>query len=151
MEKLNKLEIHAALVNEVNLRAAKLQESLSDALEATANETKSTAGDKHETSRAMAQLEQEKIGGQIAEISKLKEVLFRINPTDTHSTIQLGSLIETSAGIFYISVGIGAFSIQGKNLFCITPMAPLCQKLLGKSVNDSIEWQGKQITITALS
>ncbi len=66
-----KQKLHSALIEEVEKRSANLQDSLNDALDSTANETKSTAGDKHETGRAMAQLEQEKIGSQIAEITKL--------------------------------------------------------------------------------
>ena len=44
-------------------RGASLQESLN-------SETKSSAGDKHETGRAMVQLEQEKLGQQLQEIEK---------------------------------------------------------------------------------
>jgi len=43
------------------------------------SETKSSAGDKHETGRAMLQLEREKAGNQLAEIKKTKEILFKID------------------------------------------------------------------------
>lgn len=151
MENLFKVRLYQALLTEVDQRAQNLQASLNDALDSTANETKSTAGDKHETGRAMAQLEQEKIGSQLAEIGKLKETLFRINPEKTSRKIELGSLVVTSTGFFFISIGIGAFPFEGKSVFCITPMAPFCQLLLGKQAGDSIEWQGKNIAITSVS
>ncbi len=146
-----KINLHHALIAEVEKRNNNLLASLNDALDSTANETKSTAGDKHETGRAMAQLEQEKIGSQLTEIGKLKEVLFRINPEKSSIKIELGSLVETSTGIFFISIGIGAFTFEGKSVFCITPMAPVCQQLLGKQAGDTIEWQGKKIAITSVS
>jgi transcription elongation GreA/GreB family factor len=146
-----KVRLYLALLSEVDQRAANLITSLNDALDSTANETKSTAGDKHETGRAMAQLEQEKIGSQIAEITKLKEILFRIQPEKTSTKVELGSLVETSTGIFFISIGIGAFQFEGISVFCITPMAPVCQLLLGKQNGDQVEWQGKKIEITQLS
>lgn len=146
-----KVRLYQALLKEVDQRAQNLQDSLIDALDSTANETKSTAGDKHETGRAMAQLEQEKIGSQIAEITKLKEILFRIQPEKSHSKVELGSLVTTSNGIFFISIGIGAFPFEGKSVFCITPMAPVCQLLLGKKAGDQVEWQGKKIDINLVS
>lgn len=146
-----KINLHRALIAEVEKRNNNLLASLNDALDSTANETKSTAGDKHETGRAMAQLEQEKIGSQIAEITKLKEILFRIQPEKTSTKVELGSLVETSSGIFFISIGIGAFLFEGKSVFCITPMAPVCQLLLGKQKCDQVEWQGKTIEIIQLS
>lgn len=146
-----KVRLYQALLKEVDQRAQNLQDSLIDALDSTANETKSTAGDKHETGRAMAQLEQEKIGSQIAEITKLKEILFRIQPEKNHSKIELGSLVTTSNGIFFISIGIGAFPFEGKSVFCITPMAPVCQLLLGKQVGEQVEWQGKKIEINRVA
>ena len=146
-----KVRLYQALLSEVDQRAANLLISLNDALDSTANETKSTAGDKHETGRAMAQLEQEKIGIQLAEITKLKEILFRIQPEKSHSKVQLGSLVDTSNGLFFISIGIGAFPIEGKSIFCITPMAPVCQLLLGKQAGEQVEWQGKKIEINLVS
>lgn len=146
-----KVRLYQALIQEVEQRAQNLQDALADALDSTANETKSTAGDKHETGRAMAQLEQEKIGSQIAETTKLKEILFRIQPDKSHSKVELGSLVTTSNGLFFISIGIGAFQFEGKSVFCITPMAPVCQLLLGKQAGEEVEWQRKKIEINLVS
>ncbi len=142
-----KEHIHSIVTKEVNSRISQLSLMLSDALDANSNETKSSAGDKHETGRAMAHLEQEKIAGQLSEMNKLAEILHRIDSTQKHKKIQLGSLVETSIGIFYISVGIGAMEIDNSTIFCMTAAAPLGKELLGKSVGDEIAWQGKKIVI----
>ena len=147
---MDKEKIHSFVKREVNRRVDQLAELLEDAQISTTGETKSSAGDKHETSRAMAQLEQEKLGGQLAELNKLKEVIFLIDPSKKHTSIQLGSLVETTNGWFYISVGIGALNIENKNIFCMTPAAPLGKFLLGKKIGDEIDWQGKKINITDL-
>lgn len=70
-------------------------------------ETKSSAGDKYETGRAMMQLEIEKQSVQLAEAMKLKHVLSQINPEKTTETIQSGSLVFTDQGNFYISISAG--------------------------------------------
>jgi transcription elongation GreA/GreB family factor len=144
---MDKEAVHSHVITELKRRFNQLQYLLNDALEATAGDTKSSAGDKHETSRAMAQLEQEKIGAQLGELSKLQEILFRIDPTRISKSIQLGSLVETTKGWFYVSVGIGQINFEGTSIFCITPMAPLCKILMGKSTGDAVDWQGEKITV----
>ena len=147
---MDKTIVHTAVAQEVSRRMNQLNALLQDAFDATANESKSSAGDKHETSRAMAQLEQEKIGGQLIEMTKLHQILQRIQPSFVSDSVQLGSLVETSNGWFYISVGIGVLNIAGNNLFCITPNAPVGKLLLGKKVQDSIEFNGNPIQILQL-
>jgi transcription elongation GreA/GreB family factor len=128
------------------MRYQSLNDNLKDVLTAT-EDTKSSAGDKHETGRAMAHLEQEKIAGQLSEMNKMSEILHRIDSTQKHTKIQLGSLIETSIGVFFISVGIGSIQIENTTIFCMTAAAPLGKELLGKSVGTEIQWQGKKIEI----
>ena len=147
---MDKTIVHTAVAQEVSRRMNQLNALLQDAFDATANESKSSAGDKHETSRAMAQLEQEKIGGQLIEMTKLHQILQRIQPSFVSDSVQLGSLVETSKGWFYISVGIGVLNIDGNNLFCITPNAPVGKLLLGKKVQDSIEFNGNPTQILQL-
>ncbi len=147
---MDKTSVHASVVQEVTRRMIQLNELLQDAFDATANESKSSAGDKHETSRAMAQLEQEKIGGQLIEMTKLHAILQRIDPTFVSDSIQLGSLVETSSGWFYLSVGIGILNSGGNTLFCITPNAPVGKLLVGKKVQDSIEFNGNPTRIIQL-
>lgn len=144
---MDKIQIHKSVAAEVKRRFEQLQDLLKDAYDSTTNESKSSAGDKHETSRAMAQLEQEKIGGQLSEMSKLSVILNRIDPTIVHSKIQLGSLIQTESGWFYLSVGIGAIQIANNTIFCMTIAAPLGKMLMGKKIGDEFIWQDKKIVI----
>ena len=144
---MDKEHIHAIVTKEVNSRISQLNLMLTDALDANSNETKSSAGDKHETGRAMAHLEQEKIAGQLSEMNKLAEILHRIDATQKHIKIQLGSLVETTIGVFFISVGIGAIEIENTTIFCMTAAAPLGKELLGKTAGAEIVWQEKKIGI----
>lgn len=148
---LSKKVIHQSVLGNLNERIQQLNAALNDALDATANETKSTAGDKHETGRAMAQLEQEKLSSQISEVIKLKEALSRLDPEIPCTTVCSGALVETTLGTFYISVGIGALNIEGKPIFCMTPMAPLCQAMMGKKAGDVINWQGKDVRMVEVA
>lgn len=147
---LNKKAVHLAVLTNLSGRFEQLNAALNDALDATANETKSTAGDKHETGRAMAQLEQEKLSSQISEVNKLKEAISRIDPESQCNSVCPGSLVETSMGFFYISIGIGAVQADGHSVFCMTPIAPLCNVIIGKKAGDVINWQGKEVRIVSV-
>mgnify|MGYP001827556230 FL=1 len=72
-----------------------IQKAILELQESLTTETKSSAGDKHETGRAMLQLEREKIGQQLAETQKLKEILSKINVTKHSRVVALGSIIYT--------------------------------------------------------
>ena len=50
-----------------------IQNNIEELQKALNSETKSSAGDKHETGRAMLQLDREKLGLQLAEINKIKK------------------------------------------------------------------------------
>ena len=103
--------------------------------------TKSSAGDKHETSRAMIHLDQEKISSQLLELNKSLRILSQIDIVE-HSSVNIGSLFRTDHSIFYISIGLGDVSINGLDVFVMSPVSPLSQRLIGLNQNDSIEFNG---------
>ena len=65
------------------------------------SEIKNSAGDKHETSRAMIQLELEKLGKQIYEIELNDEKLNTIKVFKTSTSVSLGSVIFTNKANYY--------------------------------------------------
>ena len=67
----------------VEKRLQSIQKANSEIQESLLSETKSSAGDKHETGRAMLQLEREKTGQQLAEIQKTQEILSKIDVSKT--------------------------------------------------------------------
>jgi transcription elongation GreA/GreB family factor len=140
----NKENIHQQVIIEVENRIKNLKLILNEMFEAAAgNDVKSSAGDKHETGVAMAQLEQEKLTKQINELLKLQENLQKINPTIVQSKIGLGSLVETNNGIYYFSVGIGPVTIDNQLIFALNPKAPIGELLTGKTKGDKIQFNGK--------
>ena len=107
---------------------------------------KSSAGDKHETGRAMTQLEQEKLSGQLIQIMQQKETLSKID-TSNHKQIQFGSLIMTSNGIFFISIGLGEIEVTNQSVFCISTSSPVGQLFLGRKSGDIVQFNGNSFII----
>ncbi len=123
-----------------NEKINSLRLMLHDVTEAGNNETKSTAGDKHETGRAMMQLEQEKLGKQLYELEQQFQEFDKIDFSFTSTTISLGSLVETTKGLFLIATSIGKIELSGKTVFVISNKSPLASALIGKSKNDVIHF-----------
>ena len=131
-------------------RSAELRGAI-DAIQQGANaDTKSTAGDKHETARAMAQLDVEMLSKQLGEINKSIEVLKRIPLKYTSSTVQPGSVVETNIGTFYLSVGLGNIQIDGKTIMAISTESPMAKAIMGKKPGDRIDWRAQLITVITI-
>ena len=110
-------------------------------------DAKSSAGDKHETGVAMAQLEQEKLRYQIYEFQKMEEIVQKINPSKSNRKINLGSLVQTDKGWFYISVGLGSLTFKEQVIFAINPEAPFGKALIEKEKGDSIHFNGVESNV----
>lgn len=124
--------IHQACIEFVDKRIENFLMSYNSSVESGNADSKSSAGDKHETGKAMAQLEQEKAASQLAEAKELKNTLTKINPEIKHQTIAQGSLINTNNGLFYMAIGIGKIEVEGTKVFIISPQSPLGAALMGK-------------------
>lgn len=124
-----------------------IQNTISEIQESLLSETKSSAGDKHETGRAMLQLEREKAGQQLAEVQKLKETLSKIDVFKTSKNVCLGSVVYTSQANYFISISAGKLSIENTSFFSISPNTPIGLLLLSKQVGDVIDFRDNQFTI----
>ena len=142
-----KESIHQVLRKQLTLRIDEIQNILEDLHLSGSRDAKSSAGDKHETGVAMAQLEQEKLRYQIQEFQKMQDVVRKINPSKTNSKINLGSLVETDKGWFYISVGLGSLTFKEQVIFAINPEAPFGKALIEKEKGDSIHFNGVESNV----
>jgi transcription elongation GreA/GreB family factor len=137
-------------LEKVNHRMKELEVLLDELHASMEDETKSSAGDKHETARAMVQLEQEKLSKQLNEFVHMKGILTQINPTVKHLQVGMGSLVETSEGWYFLSVGLGQISIDDKRVFALNPQAPIGQQLKGKKVGDEVAFGGRKMIVLSV-
>lgn len=122
--------------------------ALTSVNEAANNETKSTAGDKHETAKAMMQLEQEKLSNQLTILNTQLNDLQKIDANKVHSIISNGSVVTTNNGILFIGVGLGKITTDEKIVFTISFLSPLAKLLIGKKLNEAVKLN--EINYTAL-
>ncbi|WP_417557943.1 3-oxoacyl-ACP synthase [Mesoflavibacter zeaxanthinifaciens] len=132
----------------LNTRLQSVLVVIEDIKQSLQSETKSSAGDKHETGRAMLQLEREKAGHQLAEIEKTKQILSKINTESTSKNIGLGSVVFTTTSNYFISISAGELKVEDDTFYAISANTPIGQLLLGKSVGDVINFRNLEFKIT---
>jgi transcription elongation GreA/GreB family factor len=131
----------------VQSRIDSLNYTIASAQQSANEDTKSSAGDKYETGRAMMQQETDRNTGLLNEASKLMAVLNRISVTGTSSIAETGSAVVTNNGNFYIAVSAGSVNIDGQSYFMVSQVSPIGLKLMGCKADDEFVVNGKQYKI----
>ncbi|NRB63058.1 MAG: 3-oxoacyl-ACP synthase [Saprospiraceae bacterium] len=135
---MKKERIHQELVNQLQTKIIQLKKQLAD-IEADRNsETKSSAGDKYETSREMMQREANQIETRLLQAQGLLDTLTHLPKSDGNTTVQVGHLLETNRGWLYLSIPFGKIIIHSHSCFALSPSSPIGTKLLGSQVGDQI-------------
>lgn len=124
---------------------------INEVTESSNSESKSSAGDKHETSKAMMQLEIEKLGAQLKEAELQLAEFEKINFNKTFQGIEQGSLVETNKGCFFIASSIGKINVDDKKVFVISGKSPLAVAFAGRQQKDSLSFNGVGYVIERIS
>lgn len=114
-------------------------------------ESKSSAGDKHETGRAMLHLEMEKASQQLEVAKQMQETLNRIQLNVASEKIKLGSLIATDQGNYFLTISAGELTVDGKYYYAVSPSSPIGALLIGKEKGSIVTWGAKAIKILSIS
>jgi len=112
-----KKELYSQCLNYVQKRMEAAQLAINEAQKASNDDTKSSAGDKYETGRAMMQQETDRNMVQLNEANKLKVALNKINPSIVADKVETGSLVLTGNGNFYIAVSAGVLTVNNEKYF----------------------------------
>ncbi|REE27972.1 hypothetical protein DFQ09_101814 [Winogradskyella pacifica] len=143
-------ELYKSCLKFVNDRLLTVQNTILDIQNSLQSETKSSAGDKHETGRAMLQLEREKAGHQLAEIEKQKQILQKVNSESKHTKVALGSIVKTTKSNYFIAISAGEIRIKDCKIYAISVATPIAQLLLSKAVGDTVQFRDDVFTITKI-
>ena len=114
---------------------------------ASNNDTKSSMGDKYETSREMLQQEINNLQRQRNESLNQQTILQKIT-SEPSLKVQNGALVKTDKGLFYISASIGEIVFENKKIMTASAESPLVKAMTGlnkdqifsvNNVNQTIE------------
>lgn len=128
-------------------RVEQAQKAMDAAQKDANSETKSSAGDKYETGRAMAHLDKEmhmKTHARALEDLYKLETIGILAPAET---ISIGSLVSTNIGSYFITVGLGVIQLEGQRYKVISANSPMGQTLLGLEEEEEIAFRDFEIII----
>lgn len=148
----SKIDFHAACLAYVQLRLSAARAGMAAAQESSNSETKSSAGDKYETGRAMAQQERDRHAAQLHEAQQLLADLQKINPALPSDAVRPGALAATSLGLLYLSIGAGQLTTaEGAAFLAVSARAPLAVALSGRRAGETVVFNGKPVRVEAVS
>lgn len=151
MAKILKQDVLKECIAKAEMQVQDLRSAIQKVKESIEGEEKSSAGDKYETARAMAQKEMERLGPQLEKAKLDLSVLSSINSESHSNQIQLGSLITTNTMLLFMAVPLGRVHINGTNVFVISPSSPIGQAILGRSIGDRFKIGAKEDQIVDIN
>ena len=148
---MEKQELWAIIEMELKKQISEITSNLNTIEQSKTQETKSSAGDKFETGRAMMQIEEDKLLGQL---KRKKEDLLKLKVLQSASTnsdfIREGSLVRCGKHWFLIGLSLGKLKLDDKIVFGISTQAPLALKLLGKKLGEELQLNDRTLVIEAV-
>ena len=122
--------------------------ALKQSQEAGNDDTKSSAGDKFETTREMMQQDIARTKNLLFDGKQNLQLLSSLEglPSGTE-TARNGSVVYTTKGIFYISISAGQLHVDDKVVFAISGVSPIGKLLTGKKIGDSFSFNQNEYTI----
>ena len=142
-----KEQLYNLSVAYVQNRMQAAEDAFRAAEQASNDDTKSSAGDKYETGRAMMQQEKDRNTIQLNEAGKLMVTLNLIGTKSISDVVEAGSLVITDNGRFYLAISAGTLVVDGVSYFAVSPASPIGMKLKGLKVGNGFELNGKGYVI----
>ncbi len=138
---LQKSDVISELLSQLNNKLKFLNQNLESAIISRNSDTKSSAGDKFETSREMAQIEIRKLETEILKAQQFIQDL-QENKAD---------LIITETEVFLISIPFGKIAINSKTIYCISNSAPIAKLLLNTEISTGFNYRGVDYKVVSKS
>lgn len=145
--KMIKEKLYNYCLAHIEQRIANSQKAMEEAQAAANEESKSSAGDKFETGRAMMQRERDKNAKQLTEAVHIKQILKQINWERKTDTVEAGSLVITNQGAFFISISVGKIIIDEVVYFAISMATPMGKLLQGKRVGEEATFNDRMYRV----
>ena len=131
----------------VGQRIANAQQAIASANEAATGDTKSSAGDKFETTREMMQQEIGRNQRLLMDAQRMELLLASLDARPHSGPSKLGSLVATDRGTFFLAISIGQLALAGTSYWVVSTASPIGQLLLGREAGQAFTFNGVKYVI----
>ncbi|WP_235964572.1 3-oxoacyl-ACP synthase [Pedobacter gandavensis] len=142
-----KEKLYHLCLNFIEQRIQTAETALEQSREASNDDTKSSAGDKFETTREMMQQDISRNKRLLMDAQQNLQLLNSIKDTPSNEKVRNGNLVYTSEGVFYISISAGQLKLDDENIFAISAASPIGNLLIGKEKGAAFDFNGKHYVI----
>lgn len=140
---ISREEIFEEINTQLRQKVLESQEYLEGLLVSRNNDTKSSAGDKYETGRAMMQQEIDRAEDRIQHLRKQLNELERLQKSKQNGTCQPGAVVQLGYELFLLGPAIGKLEFNSEIIFSISMASPLGQLLSGKEKGGIVQFRGR--------
>lgn len=139
--------LYKLCLNFIEERIQTAETALRQAREASNDDTKSSAGDKYETSREMMQQDIDRNKRLLMDAEENQRLLLSIKDSPASEVTRNGSLVVTDQGIFYLSISAGQLRFEDKTYFAVSSASPIGKMLLGKGKGDKFDFNSRKYLV----
>ena len=142
-----KSKLYQLCLNFISQRIETAETALQQAQEASNDDTKSSAGDKFETTREMMQQDIARNKNLLFDGKQNLLLLQSLENAPVSDTVRNGSLVHTSKGVFFISISAGQLKVDDQTVFAISAASPIGQLLMGKKIGHAFSFNNNNYLI----
>lgn len=143
-----KAELKHECIHRLVNRIANISAAIDNAQQSANAQEKSTAGDKHETARAIYQAEREMNAVQLQKAAEDLAFLEKINIDLLCETIKAGAVFSVGGKYIFVATGLGTVLFKALEIMVISVQSPLFMSLQGKRQGDHTKFLNKEEEIT---
>lgn len=114
-------------------------------------ESKSSAGDKYETSREMMNQSLNRLSQQLNQHQIQQHQLKDLQQSKPKLTVDLGSLVKTDKGLFLFGLSIGNITIENCNIFVLSLNSPIGKQFYGKKAGEKVVMNQREYNIQSIA
>ncbi|WP_443939488.1 3-oxoacyl-ACP synthase [Pedobacter sp. MW01-1-1] len=142
-----KNQLYQLCLTFIEKRIQNIEFSLQQARQASNDDTKSSAGDKYETTREMMQQEMDRNNKLLYEAGQQKIALQQIENVEAAKVVKNGSLVFTSEGNFYIAISAGELKVEQRQFYAVSQASPIGKMLIGHKIGEELSFNAKKYCI----
>ncbi|MCU0361532.1 MAG: hypothetical protein MUF75_12635 [Bacteroidia bacterium] len=136
-----------ACLSALDVRRLNIEHDLRDCIDSQNTETKSSAGDKHETARARMQVEVDRLQKLLFDIKTQEEELKKLMGNSHRDVVSAGSIVYTDKAVFFVATAFGKLELGLQSIHVVSVKSPFVMKMLGLKAGADFEVNGIRYAI----
>lgn len=147
---MTKKQAFEQIETELKLKIDETQQEISSLQKEMSEETKSSAGDKFETSREMMNQSINQLQDNLQQQKKQLQQLKELKNNKSTEKVDMGSFVCTEKANFLFGLAFGKINSAKGNIFALSLNSPLGKHFLNKRVGDTIKLNQTAYTIKSI-